>query len=233
MPAVSTGRSRQGVGDFLMVRIQDDQKSVIRHGLAEIVGDVESLAIEHDGDAARPMRCPVILTHLAAVGGVPGDVLFCRVIDGAVLIELAPAEIRMSLAQLDQPPGELEQALPPGVKIPVEPADLVVLAVGIVVAALRAPDLVSSKKHGNALAAKQRGQEISLLALAAAQDGGILRWSFNAQIPGVIIVGPILVRFAVGLVVLVVVADQVLQGKAVVSGGEIEDRKSTRLNSSH
>ena len=47
--------------------------------------------------------------------------------------------------------------------VPVEPRDLVVLAVGVVVPALRAADLVAAEQHRNALREEQRRQDVALL----------------------------------------------------------------------
>ena len=45
---------------------------------------------------------------------------------------------------------------------------------------------------------------------------------FDAHIPGVVVVGAVLVVLAVGFVVLLVVADQIFQREAVVRGDEID-----------
>ena len=67
----------------------------------------------------------------------------------------------MLAPQRDQPSSEFEQ-LGVGV-LPVEPRDLVVLAPGVVVAALRAPELVAAEQHGDALGEKQRREKVPLL----------------------------------------------------------------------
>src|SRR3712207_7389951 len=54
----------------------------------------------------------------------------------------------------------------------VEPGDLGVLAPGVVVAALRAAELVAAEQHRRALAEQQRGQEVALLAGAKRVDLG-------------------------------------------------------------
>ena len=57
---------------------------------------------------------------------------------------------------------------------------------------------------------KERGDKISLLALAQADHGGVVGFAFGAAVPTEILVVPVAVFFAVGLVVLVVVADQIV-----------------------
>ena len=71
---------------------------------------------------------------------------------------------RVVLPQGNDPPREGEQLLV-GV-VPVEPRHLVVLAVGVVVAALRAAELVAGEQHRHALREEQRREQVSLLAFA-------------------------------------------------------------------
>ena len=52
------------------------------------------------------------------------------------------------------------------VQLPVEPGQLVVLAVGVVVAVLRVAQLVAAAEHRHALREQQRGHEVALLPLA-------------------------------------------------------------------
>jgi hypothetical protein len=49
---------------------------------------------------------------------------------------------------------------------PVQPRRLVVLTIGVVVAALCAAELVASDEHGNALREEKRGQKVALLLCA-------------------------------------------------------------------
>src|SRR5271165_4458254 len=143
-------------------------------------------------------------------------------VDLGVLEKLAPAKIGMGFAELDELAGELQQLGAPFVELPVVPADLVVLAVGVVVAVLGAAELIAAAQHGNALRKKQRRQQVALLALACGEDFRIVGRTFNAHVPGVIVVGAVLIVLAVGFVVLVVVADQVFQREAVVSRREVD-----------
>ena len=54
----------------------------------------------------------------------------------------------MIVAKVDQLRGELEQPLLRFIEIPVEPGDLVVLAVAVVIAVLRARELVAASSIG-------------------------------------------------------------------------------------
>src|SRR6202035_5196184 len=126
-------------------------------------------------------------------------------------------------AQLGQPAHVVEQFLVRfGADRPVDPGDLVVLAVRVVVALLGAPHLIAREQHRNALGQQQRGQEVALLPGAQGQDGRVVGGAFDAAVPGPVVVAAVPVVVAVRLVVLVVVGDQVLQGAGVVRGDEVD-----------
>src|SRR5207248_5291749 len=73
---------------------------------------------------------------------------------------LAPKH-RLVTTKPDKPVSELAQL---GVlRAPVVPGELVVLAPSVVVAELRASDLISAQQHRRALGEQQRCQEVALL----------------------------------------------------------------------
>ncbi len=118
--------------------------------------------------------------------------------------------------------GHLVDVQPGVVGPPVEPGDLVVLAVGVVVAALGAAALVAGGDHRHAVG--QQSVAIRLAALAAAQreDLRVVGLALDPVVPGPVVVGAVAVVLAVGLVVLGLVADQVAHGEAVVRGDEVD-----------
>ena len=128
----------------------------------------------------------------------------------------------MVLSQVDQFAGEVEQREAVGIEVPVVPRRFVVLAIGVVVAVLRAADFVAAADHRHALREQQRRQQIALLPLAELDDFGIVSRAFDAHVPGVIVVGAVAIVFAVRLVVLLVVADQIVERESVVRGDEID-----------
>src|SRR6516165_6963829 len=105
---------------------------------------------------------------------------------------------------------------------PVEPADVVVLAVRVVVALLGAAYLVAHEDHGHALRQHQDGGEVLDLAVAQRVNGGIVGRPLGAAVPRKVVVVAVAVALAVGLVVLAVVGHQVVEGEAVVAGDEVD-----------
>src|SRR5262249_1631050 len=109
-------------------------------------------------------------------------------------------------------------------EIPVNPADFVVLAVGIVVSSLGAPDLVAGGKHRDAVRQKESRQKIASLAASDLQNGGIARRTLDAAVPAPILVATVAVTFSIHLVVFLVIAHKVVQSETVVTGHEIHRR---------
>src|SRR5581483_11705059 len=95
--------------------------------------------------------------------------------------------------------------------LPADPADLIVLAIGIVVAGLRVGDLVAGEDQRQALRQQQCGERILAKLPAQRDDIGIVGRSLMTAIIAVIVVGAVAIVLAVGLVVLLVVAEQIGQ----------------------
>ena len=96
--------------------------------------------------------------HGAAVGPVPIQVVADRVVRGRAAEELPATEHRMLLPQATETRGEVDQVAAVGDGVPVEPGQLVVLTVGVVVAALAAPELITAEKQWDALGQQQGGE---------------------------------------------------------------------------
>ena len=130
---------------------------------------------------------------------------------------------RCCAPQADQLAHELEQQLLVLAELPVEPGELVVLAVGVVVALLacgrarRPPSSI-----GTPCDSKQRREQVALLARAQRADLRVVGRPFDAAVPAAVVVLAVAVVLAVGLVVLVVVAHEVAQREAVVRGDEVD-----------
>src|SRR5690606_26650990 len=92
-----------------------------------------------------------------------------------------------------------------------QPRQLVVLAVRVVVPALALPKLVARGQHGHTLRKEQRGQEIALLLRAQCIYGLIVCRAFSTAVPRPVMTFPIVVFFLVGIVVLFVVGYQVVE----------------------
>ena len=95
------------------------------------------------------------------------------------------------------------------IPVPVRPADFIILAVGVVVSVLRPAVFVSPAEHGYALRQKKRSQKVALLSPAKGVYLLIFRRPFSAAVPRSVVVVAVLIVLAVGVIVLVVVGNQI------------------------
>ncbi len=80
------------------------------------------------------------------------------------------------------------------------------------------------QQHRHALGEEERREEVPALALPQRAHGVVVGGALDAAVPGVVVVGAVLAALAVGLVVLLVVRDEVGQGEPVVRGDEVDRR---------
>ena len=121
---------------------------------------------------------------------------------------------------------ELEQRRLLGRVRPVQPADVVVLTVGVVVALLRAPGLVAGADHRHALrhAAAWRGSCASAGSVPRSIAGSSVAPS-TAEVGAQVVRLAVLVVLPVGLVVLARVAHEIAQREAVVARHVVDARE--------
>ena len=96
------------------------------------------------------------------------------------------------------------------------------MAVRVVVPPARVPVLVPHQHHGCALAHHKRQVEVFHLTPTQVLDGVVHALALAAVVPRVVVVAPVAILLAVGVVVFVVVRHQVSQREPVVRGYEVE-----------
>ena len=89
--------------------------------------------------------------------------------------------------------------------IPVLPGYYVVLAVGVVVAALGFQPLIASGNHGDSSREQKRAHEVSSSFAAGIANRGVGGFALNAMVEGNIVICTITIALAIGGVVLHVV----------------------------
>ena len=104
---------------------------------------------------------------------------------------------------------------------PIEPVPFVVLTVGVVVALLRTPDFIAHQEHGKAKRKHSDDHEILHLAGSESLNFGIRGWTLDTAVPAPIVIAAIAVFLTVGFVVLVIVGDEIVQGKSIVTSHEV------------
>ena len=105
---------------------------------------------------------------------------------------------------------------------PIEPAHFVILAVGIVIAELGSAKFIPAEQHGNASRDKQGQQKILNQTDPDTLDSWILTWPFHAAIVAIVGIGSIAAELSIFVIVLLLVADQVVEREAVMTSHEVE-----------
>src|SRR5262249_25818229 len=113
------------------------------------VDTVEGVTVQKDADGPVVAAVPIVLAHQFAVGAVPPDVGNAGTVDGAAQKIVPSAKDGVRMTQRDQTRRE-RQELAVGV-FPIDPGDLIVLTVRVIVATLRAADLVAAEQHRDPL----------------------------------------------------------------------------------
>ena len=178
-----------------------------------------------------PGVVPILVRKDSPVRVPPGDVRWLvesrvggvsRVATIGRDVEVSLAKGRVHSTQRDQVSGEVQEIDLPLFEIPVIPTDLVVLAIRVVVAALRPADFISSGEHRHAGRQNAREQHVAYLLMAYLIDGRIVGFTLVAVVGRNVVVGAVAVVLAVVLVVLVLVGHEIAQGEAIVGGDEVD-----------
>ncbi len=107
---------------------------------------------------------------------------------------------------------------------PVQPGDLIVLTISVIVSILCVSELIARQKHGRAPAAQKNDTGISYHAVSKSQHLGIICLSFCAAVPAAVVVRSVRVVPAIYFIVLIVVRIQIIERKTVMTGQEINAR---------
>ena len=105
---------------------------------------------------------------------------------------------------------------------PVDPAQLGILRISVVVSVLGASHLVAVKQHRHTLRQEQRGDEVALLACPDFEHYRIVGFALGSAIPRAVVRLTVVVVFTVGDVVLLVVRHKVTQCESVMGCDEVD-----------
>ena len=164
--------ARQGEQHDVMVRVEDEQHRRIAAAFADAGG--LRAAVEYNAEAFRLRVAPLLRPHHETVWVEPS-----RVANADSFVPFPGEETRASEhgvipTQLGQALHELAQLGAVLVPIPIDPTDLVVLTIGVVVSVLRSPEFVAGGEHRRALREQERRQEVLLLPQTQRANFGIV-----------------------------------------------------------
>ena len=165
---------------------------------------------------------PFLGFHLGARGVDPGHVLDAQLLVIDASQKPGAPQDRVLVAQCRQLLHKADQRLTLFADIPVDPADLVILAIGVVVALLGSRKLVAGEQHRCALRQQQSAEEVAPLTGAQRIDVLVVGRAFDPAIPRAVVGVAVLVVLAVRLVVPLVVGDQIVEREPVMGGDEID-----------
>src|SRR5205807_8437157 len=127
---------------------------------------------------------PFLVAHFVATRVKPHHIFDLASPDSSALEKLRSTKNGMIAPELNHFPGELEQRLLFFVAfLPIEPADLVVLTIGIVIAVLSPAEFISPAKHRHTLRNEQRGEKITPLSFPQRIYLWIIGRPFDSMIP--------------------------------------------------
>ena len=137
---------------------------------------------------------------------------------------LSSAQHRMIAAKSDQKFAELidvRKLLP---VFPVDPGQRIILTVSVVIAVLRVPELVAGKQHRCPAAQEKQRKGVLDPSVTQSFDFRVIRRAFHSAVPAAVVAVAVAACFTIGIIVLLIVGDQIIQREAVVAGHEIDGR---------
>ena len=88
---------------------------------------------------------------------------------------------------------------------PIEPVPFLILTIGIVISALATATFISHVDHRNALTYKEQCNGVFLLPQPQRVNGRVIRFTLNAGVPTVIVIGTVIVVLAIVEVALFII----------------------------
>src|SRR5262249_9978107 len=141
----------------------------------------------------------------------------CAGIRRATVEKGPPAKDPVPPAQPDHLADEAKKVVVLIGQFPIHPTHFIVLAPGVIIPILRAEEFITGQQHWYALRQQYSGHQVLGLSAAQCQYLGFTRLALRATVPAVVFIRPVPVVFAVVLVVLPTIADEVAKGEAVVT----------------
>src|SRR3954451_20063278 len=148
--------ARQDKRDRFVMRVNQQQKGIVTDWFAFKAENIAGIATQQHPNATNKSRGPFFVAHLAPARIEPHHVANLRTSYSPTLKKLRPTKHRMCMTKTDQLSRELQKLILLFVARPIEPTDLVVLTIRIVIAVLRPSPLVSTTEHRDALRKEKR-----------------------------------------------------------------------------
>ena len=112
---------------------------------------LDAVTRQPDSETTHVALFPILVRHFLAIRPKPGQVFDVRAVNASPLEKLSTPEDGMRRSKHDQPAGKCEERLLFTRDVPIEPAHVVILTIGVIIPILRSANLVAAADHGNAL----------------------------------------------------------------------------------
>src|SRR6476659_7826559 len=101
---------------------------------------------------------------------------------------------------------------------PIEPACLIILGIGVVVATLASSSFVAHEDHRHADRKDGGGKKILHLPIAQLLYCQIVSWTLDAAVPAPIVLRAVSIVLTIRFIVLPVIGNKVVESESVVAG---------------
>ena len=154
------------------MRVDQEEKGIVADRFAFEILHVDGVAAQEHSEAANERRIPLLVAHLVAAGIEPHHVANLRAANPAALERISAGERPgVRAASWIRRLREIEERLlRPRRGSQSSQLNLVILAIGVVVALLCAGPFVAGGEHRHALRKEERGEEIAALLAAELID---------------------------------------------------------------
>ena len=179
--------------------------------------DVTLTVINAVGQIFAVRHLPVGNGKFFALFSVPCQIFDFAAVHRFAFKELAAQKDTQPAAELYEPAGKFGKVFAAfAYSFPSHPGNGIVLTIRIVVAHLGMGELVSGNQHRRAKRQKQRCQHGAGTVIAVVPNGTVCGFAFLTGIPAPVGIRAVAVVFAVGLVMLMIVTDQITQAKTIM-----------------
>jgi len=214
--------AREQERNRFIMRVDEKKKRIVANLFAVLVDQIIRVTANQHSQTTPKWRGPLFQSHFVAAGIEPHRIVDLAAGHRLALEKFRPPKDRVLPPQLNQLPGKLEQAFLFSVPLPVEPTNLVVLAIPLLFPFCVRLNSSPPKSIGTPCDKETASSKNSVAAADAKLS--ILRIvgrSFGAAIPGAIMTLAIAILVAVGFIVFVVITHDIVEREPVVRSDEL------------
>src|ERR1700746_395685 len=125
--------TRENERDRLVISVDQEKKRIVANRLILKIEHIAGVAAQQYAKTTYEGRRPFFLAHFVPAGIEPHHIPNLRAANPAALEEFRPAKHGMLFAELNQSPRKFQKLILFLIAAPIEPTNLVILAISVVV----------------------------------------------------------------------------------------------------